>query len=195
YVAGKEDRFGAARRSGSAHHGDQHRLRRRKDRGTWLGCTAGSAQEGQQAQGRGDRRGGWRRRRRQERRRTRGRWGRSLPAPQEQEGSQATAEGAAVGRDPLEVRPRSFPNQLDVQRCKGRPAMGRPAKLSGSGGQIRVQSLLTQGADQAACGPGASPLAGLDALYDARDRIKLVVCRQEGGAANMAEALGRWIGS
>src|SRR5438067_1949743 len=72
--------------------------------------------------------------------------------------------------------------------------MGRPAKLSGSGGQILVQSLLTQGADQVFCVPGESHLAVLDALYDARDRIKLVVCRQEGGASNMADACGKLTG-
>ena len=31
--------------------------------------------------------------------------------------------------------------------------------------------------------------------YDAREAIKLIVCRQEGGAANMAEAYGKLTGS
>jgi acetolactate synthase I/II/III large subunit len=34
----------------------------------------------------------------------------------------------------------------------------------------------------------------LDALHDARDKIKFVICRQEGGAANMAEAYGKLTG-
>jgi acetolactate synthase-1/2/3 large subunit len=34
----------------------------------------------------------------------------------------------------------------------------------------------------------------LDALYDARDTIRLISCRQEGGAANMAEAYGKLTG-
>src|SRR5437870_13685229 len=72
--------------------------------------------------------------------------------------------------------------------------MGRPAKLSGSGGQILVQSLLTQGADQGFCVPGESHLAVLDALYDARERSKLVVCGEEGGASNMVDACGRSTG-
>ncbi|OLD07106.1 MAG: thiamine pyrophosphate-binding protein, partial [Deltaproteobacteria bacterium 13_1_40CM_3_69_14] len=33
-----------------------------------------------------------------------------------------------------------------------------------------------------------------DALYDARDRIKLVVCRHESGASNMADACGKLTG-
>src|SRR5438105_14936895 len=72
--------------------------------------------------------------------------------------------------------------------------MGRPGKVSGSGGQILVQSLLAQGADQIFGVPGESHLAVLDALYDARDRIKLVVCRHESGASNMAEAYGKLTG-
>src|SRR3989441_2507723 len=72
--------------------------------------------------------------------------------------------------------------------------MGRPGKVSGSGGQILVQSLLAQGADQIFCVPGESHLAVLDALYDARDRIKLVVCRHESGASNMADACGKLTG-
>jgi acetolactate synthase-1/2/3 large subunit len=41
------------------------------------------------------------------------------------------------------------------------------------------------------CVPGESYLAVLDALYDAREQIRLVVCRQEGGASFMAEAYGK----
>ena len=72
--------------------------------------------------------------------------------------------------------------------------MGRPAKVSGSGGQILVQSLLTQGADHVFCVPGESHLAVLDALHDVRDRVKLIVCRHESGASNMAEAYGKLTG-
>ena len=42
--------------------------------------------------------------------------------------------------------------------------------------------------------PGESYLAVLDALYDVRDRIRLVTCRHEAGAANMAEAYGKLTG-
>ena len=34
----------------------------------------------------------------------------------------------------------------------------------------------------------------LDALYDTREQIRLIVCRQEGGAAYMADAYGKLTG-
>ncbi len=63
-----------------------------------------------------------------------------------------------------------------------------------SGGQILVDQLKVHGADTAFCVPGESYLDVLDALYDARDQIRLIVCRQEGGAAFMAEAYGKLTG-
>jgi acetolactate synthase-1/2/3 large subunit len=63
-----------------------------------------------------------------------------------------------------------------------------------TGGQILVANLLRQGVDLAFCVPGESYLAVLDALYDARESLKLIVCRQEGGAAYMAEAHGKLTG-
>src|SRR5258706_13783672 len=60
-----------------------------------------------------------------------------------------------------------------------------------SGGQILVDQLKIHGVDLAFCVPGESYLAVLDALYDARDAIKLITCRMEAGAANMAEAYGK----
>jgi acetolactate synthase-1/2/3 large subunit len=63
-----------------------------------------------------------------------------------------------------------------------------------TGGEILVANLLAQGATHAFCVPGESYLAVLDALYDVRDRLQLVVCRQEGGAAYMAEAAGKLTG-
>jgi acetolactate synthase-1/2/3 large subunit len=63
-----------------------------------------------------------------------------------------------------------------------------------TGGRILVDQLLLQGASRAFCVPGESFLAVLDALHDVRDRLPLVVCRQEGGAANMAEAWGKLTG-
>ncbi len=65
---------------------------------------------------------------------------------------------------------------------------------SRTGGQLLVDALKVHGVDTAFCVPGESYLAVLDALYDARDAIKLIVCRQEGGAANMAEAYGKLTG-
>jgi len=63
-----------------------------------------------------------------------------------------------------------------------------------TGGQILIDQLKIHGADTVFCVPGESYLAALDALYDARDRIRLVVCRQEGGAAYMADAYGKLTG-
>jgi acetolactate synthase I/II/III large subunit len=63
-----------------------------------------------------------------------------------------------------------------------------------SGGEILVASLLAQGATHAFGVPGESYLAVLDALYDARDRLQFFICRQEGGAAYMAEAYGKLTG-
>ncbi|HZL59993.1 MAG TPA: thiamine pyrophosphate-binding protein [Stellaceae bacterium] len=59
--------------------------------------------------------------------------------------------------------------------------------------QILVDQLKIHGADTAFCVPGESYLALLDALHDANS-IRLVVCRQEGGAAMMAEAYGKLTG-
>ena len=70
-----------------------------------------------------------------------------------------------------------------------------PATLSArSGGHILVEQLRIHGADMAFCVPGESYLDVLDALHDAREEIRLIVCRQEGGAAFMAEAYGKLTG-
>jgi acetolactate synthase I/II/III large subunit len=60
--------------------------------------------------------------------------------------------------------------------------------------QILIDALKIHGVDAAFCVPGESYLAVLDALYDARDSIKLIVARQDGGAAYMAEAYGKVTG-
>ena len=63
-----------------------------------------------------------------------------------------------------------------------------------SGGRTLVDQLRVHGADMAFCVPGESYLDVLDALHDAREEIRLIVCRQEGGAAFMAEAYGKLTG-
>ena len=63
-----------------------------------------------------------------------------------------------------------------------------------TGAQILVDQLRIHGVDTAYCVPGESYLAVLDALYDAQKQIRLVVCRQEGGAAYMADAYGKLTG-
>jgi acetolactate synthase I/II/III large subunit len=62
-----------------------------------------------------------------------------------------------------------------------------------TGGQILVDQLKIHGVDLAFCVPGESYLAVLDALVDA-PQIKLITCRHEAGAANMAEAYGKLTG-
>lgn len=60
------------------------------------------------------------------------------------------------------------------------------------GGQILVTQLERLGVRRVFSVPGESFLAALDGLYDAG--IANVVCRQEGGAAMMAEAYGKMTG-
>ncbi len=66
--------------------------------------------------------------------------------------------------------------------------------MARTGGEALIDALKIHGADHAFCVPGESYLAALDALYEARDSIRLITCRQEGGAANMAEAYGKLTG-
>ena len=65
--------------------------------------------------------------------------------------------------------------------------------MTRTGGQILVDQLRIHGVDAIFTVPGESFIAVLDALHDAPE-IRLVVCRQEGGAANMAEAYGKLTG-
>jgi acetolactate synthase-1/2/3 large subunit len=62
------------------------------------------------------------------------------------------------------------------------------------GGKILADALLAQGARIAFGVPGESYLPVLDGLHDAGERLKFVVCRQEGGASYMAEASGKLTG-
>ena len=61
-----------------------------------------------------------------------------------------------------------------------------------TGGRILVDQLIAQGVTRATCVPGESYLAVLDALHDAS--IDVLVCRNEAGAAMMAEAEGKLTG-
>ena len=64
-----------------------------------------------------------------------------------------------------------------------------------TGGKILADQLRLHGARMIFGVPGESYLAILDALYDYRDSMPFIVCRQEGGAAMMAEAYGKLTGS
>jgi acetolactate synthase-1/2/3 large subunit len=61
------------------------------------------------------------------------------------------------------------------------------------GGKILIDQLEAQGATTVFTVPGESFLAALDGLHDS-NRIKTVICRQEGGASMMAEAWGKATG-
>ncbi len=63
-----------------------------------------------------------------------------------------------------------------------------------SGGRVLLDGLLGMGANTAFCVAGESFLAVLDAMYEHRERFRLITCRQEGGAAYMAEAWGKLTG-
>ena len=63
-----------------------------------------------------------------------------------------------------------------------------------SGGRVFVDQLKIHGVDTAFCVPGESYLDVIDSLYEHRESIRLIVCRQEGGAAFMAEAYGKCTG-
>src|SRR3954466_15820726 len=62
------------------------------------------------------------------------------------------------------------------------------------GGKILADALLAQGVKMAFGVPGESYLPLLDGLHDVRDRLKFIICRQEGGASYMAEAYGKLTG-
>jgi acetolactate synthase I/II/III large subunit len=60
------------------------------------------------------------------------------------------------------------------------------------GGQVVVDQLRANGIDAAFCVPGESFLAVLDALHDGPTRV--IACRHEAAAANMAVAYGKLTG-
>lgn len=63
-----------------------------------------------------------------------------------------------------------------------------------NGGQMVLEQLREQGARRIFLVPGESFLPCIDAFNEHRDRIQPIVCRQESGAAFMAEAYGKMTG-
>jgi acetolactate synthase-1/2/3 large subunit len=61
-------------------------------------------------------------------------------------------------------------------------------------GHALVEALVAQGVDTCFGVPGESYLAVLDGFHEHRERIRFIACRQEGGAAFMAEAQGKLSG-
>jgi acetolactate synthase I/II/III large subunit len=68
------------------------------------------------------------------------------------------------------------------------PIAPRPA------GHALVEALIEQGISTCFGVPGESYLAVLDGLHEHREHIRFIACRQEGGAAFMAEAQGKLSG-
>ncbi len=66
-----------------------------------------------------------------------------------------------------------------------------PARI---GGHALVEALIEQGVDTVFGVPGESYLAVLDGFHEHHERIRFIACRQEGGAAFMAEAQGKLTG-
>lgn len=61
-------------------------------------------------------------------------------------------------------------------------------------GHALVEALVAQGVHTTFGVPGESFLAVLDGIHEHRGRIRFIACRQEGGAAFMAEAQGKLTG-
>ncbi len=80
-----------------------------------------------------------------------------------------------------ETAPTSSPSGI-------RPATPRLA------GHALVQALIAQGINTCFGVPGESYLAVLDGFHEHREHIRFIACRQEGGAAFMAEAQGKLSG-
>src|SRR5215212_2960638 len=68
----------------------------------------------------------------------------------------------------------------------------RPPSTSRTGAEVLIDKLVIHGVRHLFCVPGESYIAALDALHDRP--IAVAVCRQEGGAAMMAEAAGKATG-
>ena len=66
--------------------------------------------------------------------------------------------------------------------------------LARTGGQLLIDALKVHGVDLVFGVPGESYLASLDAFHGASEKIQFVICRQEGGAAYMADAYGKLTG-
>jgi acetolactate synthase-1/2/3 large subunit len=61
-------------------------------------------------------------------------------------------------------------------------------------GHALVEALVAQGVETCFGVPGESYLAVLDGFHEHREKIRFIACRQEGGAAFMAEAQGKLSG-
>ena len=69
----------------------------------------------------------------------------------------------------------------------------RPLDKTRTAAEVLVDQLMINGVGHVFCVPGESYLAVLDAFHDRK--LAVTVCRQEGGAAMMAEAVGKATGA
>lgn len=79
----------------------------------------------------------------------------------------------------------------DPQDCRETPSAASSVS-SRTAAEVLVDQLVAQGVEHVFCVPGESYLTVLDAFLDRA--IKVIVCRQEAGAAIMAEAVGKATG-
>src|SRR5512146_2133035 len=91
-------------------------------------------------------------------------------------------------------RPTEKGHRMAANKTDNNPGNDGRTTRPRTGAQILVDQLLIHGVDTAYCVPGESYLAVLDAFYDTQEQIRLITCRQEGGAAYMAEAYGKLTG-
>ncbi len=77
---------------------------------------------------------------------------------------------------------------MELGRARKARVVARP------GGRILADALVAQGIDHVFSVPGESFLDTLDGLYAVRQKLRLVTCRFEAGAVNMAEAYGKLTG-
>ncbi len=80
----------------------------------------------------------------------------------------------------------------DRAPCPGSQIPDGGHQAGRTGGQLIVEALVANGVRRISCVPGESFLAVLDALHDTD--IDVLVCRQEGGAAMMADGWGKLTG-
>src|SRR4051794_23027280 len=72
------------------------------------------------------------------------------------------------------------------------PAPMRANDGSRTAAEVLIDQLVIHGARHVFCVPGESYIAALDAMVDRP--LEVTVCRQEGGACIMAEAMGKLTG-
>src|SRR5580765_6123396 len=86
------------------------------------------------------------------------------------------------------------PGRRREAETPARPRLPRapPVTDARRGGKLLADQLAVHGTDVVFCLPGESYLELLDGLYESP--IRLITCRHEAGAANMAEAYGKLTG-